>query len=257
MRFTPLLSVFAAIGLVTAGCASAPAFNPTVRDAGLPEPCWKFAGDSVFVGVDAAVVRPGDTAPIGASVRRNYNPGYEMVPAVCLSDWRVSPVGAAAVTPDGTRVTFAPDLPAGTTVAIEARTPGEPARATVIIAGRNEALLVGRYSEVEATCDGPSPRQPVQELRFTRDGHFSLTWQPFERYVDYWGDYVHDPETGRMTLTVTGGNRVPDSGTRLSGTAELRSDDHRLIMDGFYFGDGQSNGSGQTCRYVFAGPSLQ
>ena|GEM_PF-4785020 len=86
MRFTPLLSVFAAIGLVTAGCASAPAFNPTVRDAGLPEPCWKFAGDSVFVGVDAAVVRPGDTAPIGASVRRNYNPGYEMVPAVCLSD---------------------------------------------------------------------------------------------------------------------------------------------------------------------------
>lgn len=255
----PLLCpFFVGAVLVTAGCASPPPppSPPTMPWAGLAEPCRPFYADTVSIGVEAAVVRAGDTTPLGASVRRDGSTIFERVPAVCLSDWRVTPAEAATVAPDGTRVTFAAGLPAGTAITIEARTPNQPARAVVVITGPDEARLVGRYSQLEVTCDGPLPRQPVRELRFSRDGHFAVTWTPFERYEDYWGDYVHDPETGRMTLTVTGGNRPPDSGARLSGAAELRSGESRLVMDGFYLGDGLSNGSGQSCRYVFAGPAL-
>lgn len=249
--------ILAGVAVLTTGCVS-PLLAPlTPPWAGLAAPCQPFFGDDVSIAVGAEIVRAGDTAPISGSVRRSYHPGYEMLPAVCLSDWRVSPEGAATVAPDGTRVTFARHVPAGTTVTIEARTPGAPARTSVVIVGPNEARLVGRYSEVEVTCDGPSPRQPVRELRFTRDGRFAVTWTPFERYEDYWGDYVHDAATGSMTLTVAGGNRTPDLGARLSGSADLRPDDHRLILDGFYLGDGLSSGAGQSCRYVFAGPSLQ
>lgn len=269
MRRTLLSAPLAAVAFAAAGCASVQSAPrpPVMPGADLPEPCRPFVGDEVRMRVNAEVARPGDTAPIQAIVRRPYHPGYETVPATCLSDWRITPAGAATVARDEgpratgfrdvARVTFAPDLAAGTTVTIEARTPGQPARADVTIAGRDEALLVGRYSQLEVTCEGPAPQQPVRELRFRREGHFSVTWAPFETYEDYWGDYVHDPETGRMTLTVTGGNHLPGGGARLGGTVELKPDEGRLVMDGFYLGDGKSDGADQSCRYVFSGPSLQ
>jgi hypothetical protein len=50
---------------------------------------------------------------------------------------------------------------------------------------------------------------PIMELLFDADGSFSVTWMPFEVYVDYWGTYTYDRSTGTVLLHVEGGNYVP------------------------------------------------
>lgn len=260
MRHDLMPACLCGLVLTMAGCAAAPPSAPpapVMPGADLAEPCRPFAGDAVSIGVDAAIVRPGDTAPIRASVRRNHAPGYQMVPAICLSDWRASPAQAATVAPDGSTVRFAADVPAGTAVMIQARTPAGTARTAVTIAANDEAPLAGRYSQTEVTCSGPAPRQPVRELRFSADGRFSVTWTPFETYEDYWGDYAVAPDGRTLTLTITGGNRVPEGERRLGGTFELRPGERRLILNGLDLGDGGASAPGQACRYVFSGPSLQ
>jgi hypothetical protein len=57
------------------------------------------------------------------------------------------------------------------------------------------------------------PAEPIQQLRFDRDGTFSVTWHPFESYMDYWGHWA-EPEAGQMVLTIDGGNYVPADFTR-------------------------------------------
>jgi hypothetical protein len=119
-------------------------------------------------------------------------------------------------------------------------------------AAEDNDALTGRYSQIEIDCgSNPTPpRVPVRELVFSSGNRFSVTWAPFESYVDYVGDYMHDPANGRLSLTITDGNRHPGGTALLSGTAEIRSDGRRLILDGFNLGDGLDFPSG-PCRYVF------
>jgi hypothetical protein len=74
--------------------------------------------------------------------------------------------------------------------------------------------LVGFWREVaQLSCgDGEevAPELPIEELVFSAEGSFTLTWQPFESYVDYWGTYAFGLLKGTLELTVTGGNQVPD-----------------------------------------------
>ncbi|MEM7232026.1 MAG: hypothetical protein AAF517_07630 [Planctomycetota bacterium] len=61
-------------------------------------------------------------------------------------------------------------------------------------------------------CGGErlQPEFAVNELVFNADGTFQVTWFPFEVYVDYWGRYDFDLETGTIELFPTGGNFIPD-----------------------------------------------
>ena len=61
------------------------------------------------------------------------------------------------------------------------------------------------------------------ELVFKADGHYSVTWVPFETYKDYWGQWRYDRSDGSLQLSVDGGNYIPPDRVS-SGRIEIRGD---------------------------------
>lgn len=53
-----------------------------------------------------------------------------------------------------------------------------------------------------------SDKETIGELHFHSKG-FSLTYNPFESYKDYWGDYTINEKRGEIRLNVETGNRLP------------------------------------------------
>ncbi|MBI3437432.1 MAG: hypothetical protein HY054_02045 [Proteobacteria bacterium] len=66
--------------------------------------------------------------------------------------------------------------------------------------------FVGTWHQFDADCPGA---EPVRELILQANGHFSVTWTPFETYQDYWGSWRYDANTHVLTLTVDNGNNIP------------------------------------------------
>jgi hypothetical protein len=99
-------------------------------------------------------------------------------------------------------------------------------------------------------CDGATP---IGELEFTADGHFSVTWRPFETYKDYWGSFRLDPDTGALLLSVAGGNDIP-AALDLQGKASMAADG-ALVLEDMFLGRPSwgpaSPDSAPACRYTF------
>lgn len=254
MRHRATPAALAAFSLAFAGCASDP--SPVVAQSGEPalsRECEPFRFHPVVVWIDSDTVRQGDTVSIKAGSILGRASGMltpDPMPATCLSDWRISPAGAASVSADGSSLMVAPDAPAGSTLTLEARTPGEPARFETRIVGRDETVLTGRYSQVEVDCgEAERPARPIRELVLGPTGRFSVTWEPFETYTDYWGDFAWDAAAGHLALAITGGNRHPGANARLAGAVEVEADGRRLVLQGFNLGDVFNGGA--PCRYVF------
>lgn len=254
MRHHATPAALAAFGLAFAGCASGP--SQVVAQSASPaltEECEAFRFHPIALWIDAEIVRQGDTAPIKAGSILGRAAGTltpDPMPTTCLSDWRITPTEAAVVSADGSSLTVAADAPAGATLTLEARTPGEPARYATVIVGRDEVMLTGRYSQAEVDCgEAERPAQPIKELVFGPTGRFSVTWEPFETYSDYWGDFTWDRAAGRLALAISGGNRRPGANARLEGAVEVQEDGRRLVLDGFNLGDVFNGGA--PCRYVF------
>jgi hypothetical protein len=98
--------------------------------------------------------------------------------------------------------------------------------------------LVGMWREVAAIeCESGTEFEstiPIDELIFDAYGRFSVTWRPFETYRDYWGTYELDLEALRITMTITGGNAIPEA-PDLVGRIEF-ADDGSVVLDDIYFG---------------------
>lgn len=77
----------------------------------------------------------------------------------------------------------------------------------------------------------------IGELYFNSDGTFGITWEPFETYVDYWGTYTYDKQTGRIKLTIEYGNYIPND-TDLDGYV-FENANEDLEFYGMYFGTPQ------------------
>ena len=87
---------------------------------------------------------------------------------------------------------------------------------------------------------------------FRADGSFSVTWNPFETYTDYWGTYSFELDTGSIDFTITGGNRMP---VDFYGAASLSFDgENRVTLKdaclGSYPDDSSSPAS--KCGHRFA-----
>jgi hypothetical protein len=54
-----------------------------------------------------------------------------------------------------------------------------------------------------------SDKQLIGELHFHTKG-FSITYNPFETYKDYWGSYTMDNSQTEIRITVDGGNKLPE-----------------------------------------------
>ncbi|NRB38119.1 MAG: hypothetical protein HRU20_06575 [Pseudomonadales bacterium] len=100
----------------------------------------------------------------------------------------------------------------------------------------------------------------IRELVFRVEGstatpeyRFTLTYTPFETYVDYWGSYAFDEESQAISFVADAGNYIPediqlDNGTYTlitleSGISELE------IRDMSFGGHGEPDLT--LCGYVF------
>lgn len=191
-------------------------------------------GIAHFLSVQPGPARQGATLRITPM----RGPGYaqEAEPGECVTGWSLSDPRLARFTPDHSAIILADDATPGAKLVISYRTrdPKFPVRlvtTTLTIVARDAVVLTGTRSQSDLSgCDGI---EPVGELKFTADGKFNVTFQPFETYVDYWGDYRFDPETGALSMTVTGGNFQPP---KLMLTGKARIEGKTLVLEGMFLG---------------------
>ncbi|KAA3643399.1 MAG: hypothetical protein DWQ07_23080 [Chloroflexi bacterium] len=112
--------------------------------------------------------------------------------------------------------------------------------------------LVGIWTEkAQQTCDTydeTSVEEPIGELIFSADGSLSVTWRPFEAYIDYVGEYSFDTET--IKIQADGVNYLPEN---IDGTGTYLIDDQgRLILSDIWLGS-PPFGSATTplCGHIF------
>ena len=110
--------------------------------------------------------------------------------------------------------------------------------------------LVGCWNEIAESQSNTNYQ--IKGLRFDSDGYFSVTWQPFESYKDYWGSYEYDSTSGSLFILVDGGNYVPEV-LDLEGNVQTNKN-NELILINIYLGDPPSSTNiDQTSKnYIFA-----
>jgi hypothetical protein len=160
--------------------------------------------------------------------------GLHDLPPHCSPVWSLAPGAPAELSPASGILRVAANAPDGATFALSARP------------------LVGHWTEVTQTACGATvaetPAAPLRELVFGGDGHFSVTWMPFESYKDYWGTYQFDRQTGKLQLQVVGGNYVPN-GLDLDGRALFEGTDEIRLSD-LWLGS-RTPPPGQVCASTF------
>jgi hypothetical protein len=211
---------------------------PPAPDTECFPPGYHFA----FLSLDTQIHRQG--AKVKLTPEANLAPfGTQPLPARCLSGWSVT--GPAKLSPDRSSLTIDSDAPVGSIVTIGFNHGGKPVKAQLRVIGRDEIVLTGRWSQTGVEgCEGV---ETVGELEFSPGNGFSVTFQPFETYRDYWGSYAFDPASGAISFKVEGGNFTP-SGLDLEGRAE-RSEAGLTLRDVFL---GSRYGPPQKdCTYRF------
>lgn len=227
--------------LALAACVSRSGAEPA-----LPSPpdtlCSPPGAHFAFLATDTKVYRQGGVVRLTPAV--DISPaGTAELPLRCTSGWTVN--GPAALSPDGTLLRISPDAPAGSIVTIGFSYGGKPVEARFKVVAKDEIVLTGRWSQ--RSLEGCTAEEPVRELEFRPENRFSVTFLPFETYQDYWGTYDYDPDSGRLRLTVEGGNFVP-SNLDLEGEAALL--EGRLRLRDMFLGN--RDGAPQSgCTYVF------
>jgi len=195
----PLLPAFAALAIVAFGASTASA----------AESCALEKGDVYRLALTPEITRQGATLAVSAlSAGGEQDTWGGRVPLKCLKGWTVSDPKVATLSADHASLAIAADAPPGTEVRLSARLDGQEVVKSFTVVARDAVVLTGFWKEV-GDADCPVGNPSIMELHFLPDGKFELTWQPFERYVDYWGDYSFDPASGAIVFKPTGGNHVP------------------------------------------------
>lgn len=218
-------------------------------DPGCPDPLDEETLESLVLVPYEKSAQAGETVQLvlGVWVCCTF---VEPVPA-CVQ-WSVEPAGLALVFPETGTIRVDPAASHGDVITLTADVESGRRILTtqVHIYTKDMSPLVGEWLEVaQVLCKGgeeAAPDVPIQELLFDADGTFSVTWRPFEAYVDYWGTYTFDLATGSILLEVTGGNYVPPDLLQMSPT--FRADDTHLSLDGIWLGTPNSDPPPATQR---------
>lgn len=91
------------------------------------------------------------------------------------------------------------------------------------------------------------PEQPIEEFRLTSPGVYSVTWSPFEFFVDYSGRYEVNAEKGAIELLAS--ERVPPD-FQGRGTFSL-TDQGELSLQGVWLGAREAESVDQGCGHRF------
>ena len=205
-------------------------------------PCGPNPYHFAFLGSDTQLYRQGATVKLIPRVDQSPG-GAPEIPLDCTSDWTVA--GPARLSADRGTAIIDEDAPVGATVTIGFVHHGKRIEGRFQVIGKDAVVLTGRWSQ--RRIDGCATAQNVGELAFTPGDRFAVTFNPFESYRDYWGRYSFDPATGQISLSVAGGNFVPD-GLDLEGTAELV--EGRLVLRGLFLGS-RGGPPQRDCIYSF------
>jgi hypothetical protein len=179
---------------------------------------------------------------------------WEPIPT--CSEYTVEPEGiGATIDPESGVLMLADDVPDGSVFTVTANI--EDGLATVqdtLFAYRPELHpLKGFWHEVaRIPCGGGPefvPSDPIGELYFTASGQAGVTWNPFEAYVDYTGDYVADLDAGTLSISGIGGNYVPDD---VDGEGLFAFEGEELVLEDMWLGSSQESADPPACGHRFA-----
>jgi hypothetical protein len=91
------------------------------------------------------------------------------------------------------------------------------------------------------------PQEPIGEFRLTPDGLYSVTWTPFETFVDYAGQYEVSEEDSTIELNL--GDRAP-AGAKGQGRFSI-TDQGDLLLEGIWLGDRHQGREMEACGHRF------
>jgi len=78
-----------------------------------------------------------------------------------------------------------------------------------------------------------TPTSPIREFVIESDGSFTVTWQPFETYCDFWGTCHFPSGTNTALFYVLSGNHIPKY---FDGRGSYRFSEGNLVLDDLFFG---------------------
>ncbi len=203
------------------------------------------------------VTGAGVTIPISVG---HFDPrrGIEPVPLQCM-DFEISPSDAARISPDGLSIEIGEDAQPGVDIQLTGTLRGsragegsETLRIVIIDDIARQLIATWSFDAVRG-CDGAEIDPPL-EIRFEVNNGLSVTWTPFERYWDYWGQYEWSPESGAFSFRATGGNQIP-SDISLNGEMMLEGGRH-LALSGVHFGTRQQGAPASSVSAAEAGCTL-
>jgi hypothetical protein len=117
---------------------------------------------------------------------------------------------------------------------------------------RDERLpWTGCWTEVaQIDCESGQefePEKAIGEFRLTSDGSFSVTWSPFEHFVDYAGPYKVREKSGAIELTM--GDLAP-ANVKGQGSFTI-TDQGELILQGIWLGAREQEAATEACGHRF------
>lgn len=181
------------------------------------------------------------------------------IPVEIDAKWSVEPVAGARIDPDSGELTLDNSLSHGSKITVRADIENGRKILTrsVLVYTRDQNPLVGVWVEKEQiTCEtytsvpsDPEFGMSIRELIFDADGSFSVTWRPFEKYIDYLGSYEYVRDGGNLTMEVGRGNYIPQE-IDLDGSISF-NEEGDLVMVDFWLGSPPSEQLPPQCGYVF------
>jgi len=245
---TPALTVLVILSLQH-GCSS-PGADPKVPP--LNEPTLQY----LYIG-GPEQLQPGES---GTFKLYSETTLPAEIPVETDVKWSVEPAAGARIDPNSGELTIEDSIPHGNTFTIHADVENgrKVLTTSVLIYTREQNPLVGVWVEkMQITCDtyASVPSDPefgmsIRELIFDADGTYSVTWRPFEQYLDYLGTYDVWSQGGSMSLNITRGNYIPKD---FDGEGSISfNEEGNLVMVDIWLGNPVGKNVPVQCGYVFA-----
>mgnify|MGYP003645084132 CR=1 FL=1 len=158
---------------------------------------------------------------------------YFIIPVPGPALWSVTPTTeGVTINPLSGLLTIAPTVPDGTQFSVYAG----PRKILVTVYEPVLNPLYNSWKELEQiTCDTEEPYVPafnIDQIIFKPSGEFTVTWRPFEVYIDYRGAYTYDRETGELEMVInrSSANYIPDDFDGV-GTATVEENGDIVLRD--------------------------
>ncbi len=181
---------------------------------------------------------------------------YFLEPVEACVAYSVEPDdGGASIGPETGVLTISADAAPGSVYTVTADVEDGRAvlQAKVYVWTPESNPLVGVWHEIaELPCGGGAeapPFKPIEELWVHASGQLSVTWTPFEVYIDYWGTYAFDLMTGDLSLADLQGNYVPDD---VDAAGTFMMDGSQLVLKDMWLGSPEGFPLTPACGHRFA-----